>query len=276
VDVETLTGDDSFRASLPNRHAGIAMRTEFVGREAEFAVLSDCLDAALDRRPRIAVCSGEPGIGKTRLAQELVELAVTRNVTPVWGLAVDSAGAPPFWPWRQVLRAVDKHADLEEIADRHRLRADLATLAPEIFGADEQPTEPSGSAEDRFRLFDAVARLLREVTTAHPLLIVLDDAHSADHPSVLLLQHLARVLSDEALLMLVNCRDTEPGQRALVAALVREQSTRELHLRAERLGRYSGSREEAAQFYSFIPTIGERVRIMFHPDKTVTWDLGKI
>ncbi len=207
------------------------MRTELVGREAELAALAECLDAVLGGHPRVALCSGEPGIGKTRVAEELAELARTRDVTPVWGLAVDSAGAPPYWPWRQVLRAVGKLTDLTAIADEHRSRVDLARLAPDVFGECEQPADPTGSTEDRFRQFDAVGRLLRQVTDRHPLLIVFDDAHWADHPSLLLLQHLSRAVSDERLLVLVNCRDTERQHGGLVTALLREPVTRRIHLR---------------------------------------------
>jgi predicted ATPase len=51
------------------------MRTELVGRETEFAALADCLDAALEGHPRVVLCRGEPGIGKTRLAEDLSGLA---------------------------------------------------------------------------------------------------------------------------------------------------------------------------------------------------------
>ena len=76
-----------------------AMRAEFVGREAELAVLADSLAAALDGLPQVVVCEGEAGIGKTRLAQELVGLAERRGVLWVWGSAAETSGAPPFWPW---------------------------------------------------------------------------------------------------------------------------------------------------------------------------------
>src|SRR5450759_3803394 len=109
------------------------MRTEFVGRERECAVLGNWLAAALAGRPRVVLCRGEPGIGKTRLAEELASEAGIEGVSAVWGLASESAGAPPFWPWRQVLRAVGRVVDLAAIADEHRLTADLARLAPELF-----------------------------------------------------------------------------------------------------------------------------------------------
>jgi predicted ATPase len=206
------------------------MRTELVGRERELAVLVASLDAALAGEPRVVLCRGEPGIGKTRLAEELAERGTARGVPVVWGRAIETAGAPPYWPWRQVLRAVALGTDLRGIAEEHRLTADLSRLAPDVFGNDLlDPT--GGSTEDRFRQFDAAARLLREVTQRRPLVVVFDDAHQADDASVLLLQHVVRTLAGQRLLVVVNHRDTEPVHDVLVAALPREPASRQLDLR---------------------------------------------
>jgi hypothetical protein len=79
------------------------MRTELVGREREFAALVECLDPAIKGIPRLLLCRGEPGIGKTRLAEELSGLTRGRGVSTVWDLAVEAAGAPPYWPWRHAV-----------------------------------------------------------------------------------------------------------------------------------------------------------------------------
>jgi DNA-binding CsgD family transcriptional regulator len=206
-----------------------AMRAELVGREAELAVLADSLAAALDGLPQVVVCEGEAGIGKTRLAQELVGVAERRGVLWVWGSAAETSGAPPFWPWCQVLRALAGRVDLQALAGQHRLDAELARVAPDVVSA-EPPAAGSGSAEDRFRQFDAVARLLREVCLQAPLLVVLDDAHWADEASLLLLHHVTRVLTDERLLVVVNVRGTERGDDAVIARVGREPVTRRIQL----------------------------------------------
>jgi hypothetical protein len=208
------------------------MRTEFVGREREFAVLRDCLAAALAGRPRVVLCRGEPGIGKTRLADELSAMAGTEGVLAVWGVAAESAGAPPYWPWRQVLAAVGRDVGLAAIADDHGLTADLTRLAPDVFAGPCGDRDGGASKEDRFRLFDAMARLLRQVTVDRTLLVVFDDAHWADHSSLLLLQHVARSMVDgQRLLVVVNHRDTEPLHSVLVTELPRERVTRALEVR---------------------------------------------
>ena len=206
------------------------MRSRFVGRDREFAVLAECLSSALAGRSRLVLCRGEPGIGKTRLAEELSTAADTAGARVVWGRAPEAAGAPPYWPWWQILRAVGDHVDLRALAREHRLTAQLARLAPDLFP--DQPDEPDGpvTAEDRFRLFDAVDRLLRLLSRDRPVLIVLDDAHWADASSLLLLQHLAQSLADQRLLVLVNHRDTEPLGDVLLAGLDGLPTTRVLEI----------------------------------------------
>ncbi|MBV8995821.1 MAG: AAA family ATPase, partial [Pseudonocardiales bacterium] len=207
------------------------MRTELVGRERELAALGEHLASAVAAHPRVVLCRGEPGIGKTRMAEELTRLAAARGVPAAWGPAAESSGAPPYWPWRQVLRAVSASVDVVKIADELGVIADLTRLAPEVFDAPSGDRGGGGSTEDRFRLFDAVARLLSEITSAAPWVIVLDDAHRADYGSLLLLHHMVRMLVRERLLVMVNHRDTEPVPDVLVTGLARELVTRRIDLR---------------------------------------------
>jgi predicted ATPase len=191
------------------------MRAVFVGRDTELAELVRYLDGALEGHPSVVLCRGEPGIGKTRLAEELTSVAAGRNFSTAWGTAVES-DAPPYWPWRQILRELP-----------------VAATHPDLAGLTDSRTAESGklSSEDRFRQFDAVGRLIAESAADNPVVIVFDDAHWADRPSVLLLQHLARTLRDERLLLIVNHRDTEHEHAARFADLLREPVTRQIDLR---------------------------------------------
>ena len=208
---------------------GDVTRPALIGRDHELAFLGENLAAAMRGEPRVVVCRGEPGIGKTRLAEALSENAKAKGMHHVWGRGAEAEGAPPYWPWQQVLRATADVVDLDTLAGQHGLTADVARLAPDVFGGAAPSLDP-GSAEDRFRQFDAVARLLRHVALRTPLLIILDDVHSADQPSLLLLRHIARVLSDEKLLFLVNHRETDLHHAAVIADVVRERVAREMHL----------------------------------------------
>jgi predicted ATPase len=195
------------------------MRTALVGRERELAALSDCLEDALFGQPRLVVCRGEPGIGKTRLAQEVCNSAADKDVVA------------PYWPWRQILRAMSAVVDVSAIAQEHRLATDLSLVAPDLFAEAVDHPLSSASRAARFRQFDAVGDLLRQVTRRRALVIVLDDAHWADPSSLLLLRHLVRNLTDERLLLIVNQRDTGSGRGVLVTELLREPVSRQLDLR---------------------------------------------
>ena len=146
----------------------------FVGREQEFHVLADAVDCAIRGRPRVVLLRGEPGIGKTRLAQEVSQLARDRSVAVTWGTGVDSDGAPPYWPWTQALRGLDA-PEISAVAAERGLAGDLVALEPHLFGATRG--DPDTSPEGRFRQFDAMGRLLCQLAARRPLLIVLDDAH---------------------------------------------------------------------------------------------------
>src|SRR5258706_16255171 len=116
----------------------------FVGRRPELDVVTSGLRAAADGVGQVVLISGEPGIGKTRLAQEI---AAAADRPTCWSRAVQDDGSPPYWPFRQVLRT---------LVDRHPpgvLSADLALVAPEVGSG---PTRPITSAEERFRVFEAV------------------------------------------------------------------------------------------------------------------------
>ena len=207
------------------------MRTSFVGRDRELAVLEECLASALVGRPRLVLCRGEPGIGKTRLVEELSSVAESADAVVVWGRAPEAAGAPPYWPWRQILRAVAENVDLPDPGARSPAERRTRPAHPRRVSGSTEESTVSGSAEDRFLLFDAVDRLLRLLSRERPLLVVFDDAHWADESSLLLLQHLADSMSAQRLLLVVTCRDTEPLGGVLQAGLARVPTTRTLEVR---------------------------------------------
>ena len=181
-----------------------------VGRDRELGVLLGCLDEAQQGRASLVVCVGEPGIGKTRLVEELTGRARERGVLTAWGRAAMTDGAPPYWPWREVLRVLDAAG----MAGPGPV-ADLATSG----------VEPS--LEERVRRFDEVARLVLGAARSRPLLVVLDDLDGADEPSQLLVQYLARTARDDRLLVVVCCRDTAGP----LATLAQEPNTTQVELR---------------------------------------------
>src|SRR5262249_2353090 len=148
---------------------------------------------------------GEPGIGKSRLAEEVVAQARAREARILVGRCWEAGGAPAYWPWVQSLRSYVREADSTTLRDQLGTGAgELAQILPElrqkIPGIPQPPSIESDSA--RFRLFDATSAFLRNASMARPIVLVLDDLHAADAPSLLLLQFLARELGSTRILVL--------------------------------------------------------------------------
>lgn len=185
----------------------------FVGREAPLAELRAALASARAGRGRVVLVAGEAGIGKTRLAAELVAEAAAGGVPAHWGRCWEHGGAPALWPWTQVLRDCARGAGVA---------ADLGD------GADEREVPE----QRRFALWDRVGRYLEQVTRREPRLVVLDDLHAADISSLLLLEFLARSLATMPLMILGTMRPVEAARRqpadSVLAAVAREGSRIEL------------------------------------------------
>jgi tetratricopeptide (TPR) repeat protein len=156
----------------------------------------------------VFLISGEPGIGKTRLADELAADAASRGMRVVWGRCWEGGGAPAYLPWVDVLRSLIIHVPRER--ERHSaLPAEIAQLIPELSSETTMPRVPADPAQARFRLFDAIATLLKQVASSAPLLIVLDDLHEADQGSLELLKFVARGLTDSRIVIIGTHRDAE-------------------------------------------------------------------
>ena len=166
--------------------------------------------------------SGEPGIGKTRLADEIAGDAASRGMRVVWGRCWEDAGAPAYLPWVDVLRSLI----LDQRRDRERhsaLPPEIAQLIPELSAETTSRLGfPSDPAQARFRLFDAIATLLKKVASSAPLLIVLDDLHEADHSSLELLKFVARGLTDSRIVIVGTHRDAEVRRSPYLSEVVGE------------------------------------------------------
>jgi DNA-binding winged helix-turn-helix (wHTH) protein/tetratricopeptide (TPR) repeat protein len=190
----------------------------YVGREPELARLRSVLDAALNGRGAVHLIGGEPGIGKTRMAEELLVLARARGARVLEGRCYEAEGGPPFWPWLQIVRALVADTPVSRVRewmaasapDLCRFCADLRLRFPEV----RDPPERSPD-EDRFYLLDGVANFLVRASQSQPLVLLLDDLHWADRPSLHLLEMLARMVQRSRMLALGTYRSTEQGQGAL-------------------------------------------------------------
>ncbi len=198
----------------------------FVGRERELETLREAVDAALDGRGSLQLLVGEPGIGKTRAAEELATYARVSGARVYWGRCREDEGAPAYWPWVQAIRSYARDADPVALAWQLGAgAAEVAQLIPEVAEKlDIEPAKGSDSEEARFRLFDSVTSLLLAAARDRPLVIVLDDLHWADEPSLLLLRFAAREVGSSGLLILGTYRDVELGRHHPLARVLSEIS----------------------------------------------------
>ena len=208
----------------------------FVGRQREIEVLRADLEAALSGRGRLVMLVGEPGIGKTRTAQELSTLAERRGARVLWGHCYENPGAPPYWPWVQVIRAYIRERDAEqwqtEMGDG---AADIADLVPEL--RDRMPDLPSSSPlvdpeQARFRLFDSITTFLSRASKNQALAVVLDNLHWADKSSLLLLEFLARELAHSHTLIVGTYRDIELSRQHPLSETLAELTRESVFQRA--------------------------------------------
>lgn len=199
-------------ASTPEgrRARSVDERTPLFGRADELAHLELVVAEADAGRGRLVLVGGEPGIGKTRLVEEA--LARGQVATVLWGRCLEDDAAPPFWPWVQIVRALPGLLDDDE---RERVvrpvAAELSRLVPELKEDfdDVEPPPLYDPETDRFRLYDAVARVLRDAGATRLVAVVLDDLQWADAPSLRLLRFLADGIDRSRLVVLGTYRDTE-------------------------------------------------------------------
>jgi DNA-binding SARP family transcriptional activator/tetratricopeptide (TPR) repeat protein len=200
-----------------------------VGRTEELAELTrlwglargdEVVSPALTvRAPRVVVLSGDAGIGKTSLASELARRAHSDGAVVLAGRAPEE-GLAPYQVFLEALSHYFATASLDDIRSAVREHGpELAQLVPELRRrVPELPTAPAEPDGERYRLFEAVVGLLSSASQHAPILLVLDDLHWADRPTLLLLRHLARAPRPDRLMVLISFR-TEAATGTLHDAL---------------------------------------------------------
>jgi predicted ATPase len=190
-------------------------------------------------RGRLIMLVGKEGIGKTRLAHEFATYARLRDVQVLSGHCYEGGGAPPYWPWIQALRTyVD---DREPAALRTEMGAGSADIARVIDAVRQRlpdvPMPPQlGPEQARFQFFDSLTTFLQHAAAHQPIVLLLDDLHWADTPSLLLLQFLTRALDAMRVLVVGACREADVASQLplaeLLAELARQPLARRLALGA--------------------------------------------
>jgi len=244
-----LVGRDPERQVMQEVLSTLEQRTEQnsgskeKGEQVEVGTRRTSIDAIPltgPKRPHLLLLMGEPGLGKTRLAEELSNDAHTREWTVIWSRVHEQDGNIPYHPWRSILRSL--LSDIAQIADKQHTPQGMFTapglptfqlewlgpLLPELGISPAQERSAQSYEQERLHLWEATLGLLSTLSTQHPLLIVVDDLHWADESSIELLTYLAHHLQNQRILLVGTCRDDElaPSHklRSLISALRREQA----------------------------------------------------
>ena len=206
----------------------------FVGRQREMGELKACLEDGLSGRGRLVTLVGEPGIGKTRTSQELATYAGLRGAQVLWGRSYEEQGVPPYWPWVQAIRSYVRERDPEQLRSEMGSGAtDIAEVVSEVRERlpDLPPAPQLEPDQARFRLFDSISAFLKTASQRQPLVLVLDDLHWADQPSLMLLQFVARELGGARLLIIGTYRDRELSRQHPLAETLGELTRERLFQR---------------------------------------------
>jgi DNA-binding SARP family transcriptional activator/tetratricopeptide (TPR) repeat protein len=195
-------------------------RDAFVGREAELDTLNDAFDRARSGQLQVVLLDGEPGVGKTRLAAELAARVHEEGAAVLYGRS-DEETLIAYQPFVEALRHYVSSSPLDRLRPLARNGGpELGALVPELRERLPDLAQPvrDDAASQRYRLFEAVVGILHDIAISAPLLLVLDDLHWADKPTLHLLRHIAR-LTDPPLMILAVHRlaETQREQEVLAA-----------------------------------------------------------
>src|SRR5579859_5692941 len=135
--------------SDPITAGGRRLDRPMIGRSGELDVFQTAFDHMLAGRRQLVLISGEPGIGKTCCAEALAEVAEDQGALVLWGRCREEAGAPPYWPWVQILRAYVEASSLDEVRLNMGAAAkDIAALVPELLEVSHATQPAPGAAAD--------------------------------------------------------------------------------------------------------------------------------
>ena len=195
-----------------------------IGREKEFAVLYDNWIEVRQRRPRVVVVTGDPGIGKTTLANAFVSTCQMEGAVVARAQAYDAERELPFAVLAELVRQLALQRAIGS-ADPDAL-SELARIAPAVFAAFPGVPKPVEWAAEGtpLRLADAFLRTITAAGDESPVILVVDDIHAADNASAAILHLVARKLDGTRLLLLLAGRSGELRAATAPSALVSDSS----------------------------------------------------
>lgn len=205
-------------------------KPRFVGRRTELRRLDEIFGRVCGGESQAVLIAGEPGIGKTRLAEVFSEQARAAGARVTSGRAWDGGGAPPYWPVLEALRGLAETLDQDAVISAFSGHAEsIAAVAPDLARRIPADTPRTARGHGRFELFSAISDVLQRVAATGPLVVLLDDLHAADSSSIALVRFICGRREAGRLLMLATYRNVDPRSgpesRLALAELSREATT---------------------------------------------------
>jgi tetratricopeptide (TPR) repeat protein len=221
----------------PALAAGAHETLHFTGRDGDISLLRTTWERTSQGQQQIAVVTGEPGVGKTRLVREFAR-SVARQATVLFGRC-DREAFVAYAPWVAILQWIVRTMPAQALR-RHlagiEAGSELAQIIPEISDRIHIGDAHGSAAPDgrRYRLFEAASQLLAAASRSIPILLVIDDLHWADRGSLLLLRHMIRSTRESPICIVITHRNDVPEWssefRDLLESLRREHTSTRIAL----------------------------------------------
>ena len=237
IDLDQLRRDIAALIARPQPDwvpSGGRRRTPYVGHQAERVQMRRLVEAAVAGQGALVLIGGEPGVGKTRLAEELLDLARQRGCLALVGHCYETEGSPPLMPFVEILgrlsKTVPRAAFRDMLGDAAPEVSNIALELRQLFPDIPQPLELPPEHRRRF-LFNAYETFMERATRVTPMVTVLEDLQWADKATLLLMQYLAQRLATLPLLVVGTYRDvdldaTRPSTKSLESLIRVRHATR--------------------------------------------------
>jgi len=230
--------DEHFAAVAARARPTRRSAPDFVGRGGVLAQLDAALEEALAGRGRIVLLAGEAGIGKTRTAEEFAASAHSRGLPVHAARCREDTGAPPYWPWVQLLRGLVDGRDADVLrSELGSGAARISRIVPEIRERLPETPAEADPEEARFHLFDAIAGFLTRASAHQARILIVDDLHWAGASSLQLLEFLTCEIAAMRILLLGTYRDVEVNRDHPLAGSLAEMARHDVctHIPLEEL-----------------------------------------
>lgn len=191
-----------------------AHRVPHVGRTRELAHLRIAFDEARRGRGRFLLIGGESGVGKTRLCEEAASIAAEAGTTVLGGSCLEGEATLPYLPFVELLEAAARTVPSSSLRQAlGESAAQLAAISPHLRTTfqDIPPAPPFLPEHERQYLFAAVRDFLNRLSQGRPLVLVFEDVHWADLPTLLLVRHLIPFVASRPILVIATYRPSEVG-----------------------------------------------------------------